>query len=99
MPSRCIVPKCPFKNGGVSTFQVPKDEIQKRKWEEAIPGIGKKLFKTDRVCERHFTEESVKRSYKAYDKLGNVIAEVRWNLLSDFPIIINYLNLFKKISY
>ena len=45
MPNSCIVPKCKtnYKSSKVklSIFKVPNDEIVRKKWEDAIPGINK----------------------------------------------------------
>ena len=66
MPNSCIVPKYKtnYKSSKVklSIFKVPNDEIVRKKWEDAIPGINK-LNPRHYVCEKHFPEECIRRKF------------------------------------
>ena len=66
MPNSCIVPKCKinYKSSKVklSIFKVPNDEIVRKKWENAIFGMNK-LNPRHYVCEKHFSEECIRRKF------------------------------------
>lgn len=61
MSQGCIVPKC--KTGyksmtkKCSVFKVPKNEVLRKQWEEAIPGITS-LTVPQSLCERHFDKNA-----------------------------------------
>nr|XP_037284093.1 uncharacterized protein LOC119176846 [Rhipicephalus microplus] len=67
----CFAPGC---NGGyvsackqgkkVSLFSAPFDDERRKAWERAIPHADKPLEKSCVVCEAHFDERFIVRSYK-----------------------------------
>ncbi|KAK0159365.1 hypothetical protein PV328_010250 [Microctonus aethiopoides] len=75
----CIVPGCRtgYKSAKIkcSAFKVPKNEVMRKKWEKAIPGI-QTLKDTQCVCEKHFEPHCIIRKWEKRDVSGHIIASV-----------------------
>ncbi|KAK0162843.1 hypothetical protein PV327_006587 [Microctonus hyperodae] len=75
----CIVPGCRtgYRSAKIkcSAFKVPKNEVMRKKWEIAIPGI-QTLKDTQCVCEKHFEPHCIKRKWEKRDVGGNILASV-----------------------
>lgn len=57
-------------------FSFPKDEIMLKKSLRAIPRVHLQPKKYSKVCERHFTQESIIRVSKYYDEKSGKALEV-----------------------
>lgn len=66
MPQKCCVPGCNgnYQNGPkVSVFGFPKDVSLRQKWLKAIPRDNFEPTNNTKVCEAHFPEGSIIKSY------------------------------------
>ncbi|KAG8225618.1 hypothetical protein J437_LFUL004189 [Ladona fulva] len=82
MGRKCFVPYC--KSGYntcqdvVAMFSCPNDPVSLKLWSEAIARQDRPLRSTDCICEKHFREEDILRSWIAYDKSGKEIMRVNY---------------------
>ena len=83
---KCVVPNCESiyeKNTKISTFQIPKYTLLRKKWETALKcALPLNLSTSSRVCEKHFNPNDIKDS-------SNPATTVDGRVLFQVSIIIN----------
>lgn len=76
--SKCFVPGCKSGYKTCSTtscfFQPPRNPVLFKKWQQAIPRADRLLSQKDKVCEHHFSQDLVEKTYKI--NVGGTITEV-----------------------
>ena len=103
MPRFCFVVDCNSSSKGESSqeprhyFSVPKDELRRKQWDEAINRGDRRLMSTSKVCDLHFSPDDIIR-FNEFKINGNVVREERkkWHLK---PTAIPLLHLGKKIMH
>jgi len=84
MPIRCLVPGCTSGTSKsdkekVYFFSVPRDEVLKDQWKNAIGKTHDNLLQSKRkMCDKHFQKEDVLWKRFLTDSNGVVVGEVNF---------------------
>lgn len=73
MSPKCCVMYCTTYDKKMSFFQFPKNEILKEKWIKAIPGYNLTVKPRTLICEKHFCQEQIIRTWESGSGASKVV--------------------------